>query len=66
MVCTMTIAPTSLRNIKAMENNCKNLYDGRLCYLTFHERNRNLIGYPCVYPYNYIECKDYKKKECNG
>lgn len=46
-----------------MKNDCANLYDGRLCYLTFHEYDRKLIGYVCAYPHNYKECKDYKSKE---
>lgn len=46
-----------------MENNCANLYDSRLCYLTFHDEGRNLVGYPCAYPQNCKECKDYKPKK---
>lgn len=46
-----------------MDNDCANLYDGRLCYLTFHEHERTLVGYACAYPHNSKECKHYKSKE---
>ena len=46
-----------------MENNCTNFSDEHLCYLTFHEHERNLVGYPCAYQQNCHECKDYKPKE---
>ncbi len=48
---------------RTMENDCSNLYDGRLCYLTFHKHERALVGYVCAYPHNCKECKDYKSKE---
>lgn len=46
-----------------MENDCDNLYDGRLCLLTFHEHDRDLVAYVCDYPDNCKECKDYKPKD---
>lgn len=46
-----------------MDNDCANLYDGHLCYLTFHEHERTLVGYACAYPHNSKECKHYKSKE---
>lgn len=47
-----------------MENDCINLYKGRLCALTAHESQYplRLIMYACAYPDNCNECKDYQKK----
>lgn len=45
-----------------MENDCDNLYKGRLCWLTAHDHDRNLVLYVCAYPDNCKECKDYKPK----
>lgn len=48
-----------------MENDCINLYRGRLCALTAHESQYPLRGvlrmYVCAYPENCKECKDYKQ-----
>lgn len=45
-----------------MENDCENLYKGRLCWLTVHEHGRELVAYVCAYPHNCKKCKDYKPK----
>ena len=47
---------------KKMENNCINRRI-EWCWLTAHHHNRKLIIYPCAYPHNCKECKDYKPKE---
>ena len=48
-----------------MENDCINLYKGRLCALTAHESQYPLRGqlimHICAYPYNCKMCKDYKQ-----
>lgn len=46
-----------------MENNCANLYKGRLCWATAHNEGRNLVAYVCAYPHNCYDCKSYKPKE---
>lgn len=46
-----------------MENDCENLYNDHLCYLTFHDYDRSLVGYPCAYQHNCRDCKDYKPNE---
>lgn len=56
------LALTTNQKRRKMENDCINLYDNRLCYLTFHEYERNIVGYACAYPHNCKECKDYKTK----
>lgn len=48
---------------RKMANDCKNLYKGELCWLTAHDHARCLFAYPCAYPHNCKECKDYKPKE---
>lgn len=49
-----------------MVNDCENLYNGRLCWLTAHhpnfDRERGLVVYVCAYPDNCKECKDYKSR----
>ena len=46
-----------------MENDCINIYKGKLCRLTAHDHDRRLVVYPCAYPYNCKKCEDYKPKE---
>lgn len=42
-----------------MENDCKNRYMD-WCRLTAHHHEGDLIAYPCAYPDNCRDCKDYK------
>ena len=49
-----------------MENDCINLYRGRLCALTAHESQyyplRGVLKMDiCAYPENCRDCKDYKQ-----
>lgn len=48
-----------------MENDCINLYRGRLCALTAHESQYPLRGvlrmYICAYPDNCSDCYHYQK-----